>query len=979
MTTEQQDVHSPAPEDTEPAIPSEPEHQYRFKKGDQIADRYKVIAPLGFGGFAEVYHCQDTELGRDVAVKALTEKGAGLEEARAAARLKHPSIIRVYEMLIPEDEMPIIVFDYVAGDTLEARLNKAQYRRLSLSDETLRIIRQISEALDYAHERGVIHRDIKPSNIILDRQGNAYLTDFGLAEVKKPEGVSVHSVYVQRLSGTIPYMAPEQLKEGKPGDERSDLYSLGVVVYEVLTGQLPYRGPGTGMIVQIVTSEPLPPTLANPELPKGIEPVLLRVLDKNPEKRYSSCHAFARELKKASDAYVKASAQYEQAEEHFEAGRWRQALAAFEALEDRAPGFKDTARYLEQARHQVRLLELYEQAQKALKQGKYQDALDTLNVLTQLAPDYDVANLRAQGREGLAQQEKQSLDEQYQQAVQQFQKGEYRACLDTLAVIRERDLDYPDPEGIEAPARKKVKRQQRLRALYTQGVEQMGQAQWEEAIATFQELRVEAPGYEDVETRLAMARHMGRMSSFLREARDSLDQGSFAACVDKLDELQRVDANYKQDEVAGLRQEALNRLHERAKRLIQEKKFKESLAALAELRKRSPDYSGVEELETQAQEGIRIRDLREKLDGLYQQAVEHLNKKDHAEALELWQTIQQQKEDLDYPDPRDVESRARDGLCTNLYNQALVVLAQKDPHQALELWHQVHDVDPHYSDSQRVEERAQEAIQRQKRVRQWAIRIGGGAIALVLLGILVAVIIKNCSGPAVLPTVTPTWTPTPTSTATPTATATPSPSPTPTATPTRTPSPTPTPTSTTYPTATAIMSAGIFAAPDADSATLGGVSVGEQVLVLGRSAHGEWFYVRDDQDVEGFAYAPLFDWAGDFESLPVKTPTTTPPPATPTPTTPYPPLEIDLWHLPWTGKCEGGGWYMSVYIQGRGGDGVYTYYWNGEKVAGPLANEDYTFEVYSVGETIVGTGKVVSGDGQAIEKDLLIPAPDCAR
>jgi serine/threonine protein kinase len=986
MTTEQQETRPSDAEDAAPRISSEPEHEYSFTNGSHIADRYEVIAPLGFGGFADVFHCQDLRLGRDVAVKVLTKKGVGLEEARAAASLEHPHTVQVYDVSELGDGTPIMVFRYVEGETLEKRLNQAKYRRLPLDEDTLRIVRQVSEALDYAHEQGVIHRDVKPSNIILDPRGNAYLTDFGLAEVKKSEKETMMSEDVQRrLSGTIPYMAPEQLKEETRGDKHSDLYSLGVVVYEMLTGQLPYRGRDVGLIYQITSSEPLPPTLANPELPHGAESVLLRALDKKPEKRYSSCQTFAEELEKATTAYVTASAQYERAQDLFRSQKWRQALAVFEALEREAPGVKDTTHYLEQLRHQVRLLELYERAHKAMEQGNYQDALDTLNVLTQLAPDYKVEDIRRQAREGLAQEEKRSLDEQYQYAVQQFHKQEYQASLDTLAVIRERDPNYPDPESIEAPAREHVERQRRLRELYTQGVEQMGHEQWKAAVATFQTLQQEAPGYEDIDTRLVTARHLARLSSLLTEARTFLQGEEFAACVDKLGELQRVGATYKRDEVSRLRQEALNRIHERANRLLREKRFEESLAALAELRERSPDYPDVDELEAQAQEGIWTRDLRGKLDGLYGQAVEQLNRRAYAEALELWQAIQQQKGGLDYADPRDVEIRARDGLCMNLYNQALGALAQRDPRHALDLWRQVRDVDPNYPDGQRVEERAQAMIEREKKVRWWAIRLGAGGLALILLVILIAVITNGCNGPWVPFLATPTWTPsptaTPTLTPTPTATPTRTPSPTPTATPTLTPSPTPTwtptPTATLPTLATAIQGASIFVAPASASQVLGGISAGEQVPVLGRSTVGQWFYVRDDQGVEGFVYAPRFDWPGDYESLPV-VPSGVPVPVTYTPPSgpPYPALEMDLWDM--SGRCSGGKWYKSVYIQGRGGNGVYTYYWNGEKVAGPIAT-DYTFEVESTGGAHIGTGKVVSGNGQVVERNLYIRAPDCAQ
>jgi hypothetical protein len=210
---------------------------------------------------------------------------------------------------------------------------------------------------------------------------------------------------------------------------------------------------------------------------------------------------------------------------------------------------------------------------------------------------------------------------------------------------------------------------------------------------------------------------------------------------------------------------------------------------------------------------------------------------------------------------------------------------------------------------------------------------------------------------------------------------TPAPTFTPTPAPTFTPTPTPTPTATLTPTptvgtpATALRGAGIFAAPDADSQVRGGVSEGEQVTVLGCSAVGEWFYIRDDQGVEGFVYAPWFEWTGDYESLPVKAAPPSPDDSEPTPGSTPPALEMKLWYLS-NGWCSGPTWYRHVYIEGRGGDGTYTYYWNGEKVAGPTS-ESHTFEVHSVGGAIIGTGKVVSGDGQEVERELYIPAIDC--
>ena len=273
-----------------------------------------------------------------------------------------------------------------------------------------------------------------------------------------------------------------------------------------------------------------------------------------------------------------------------------------------------------------------------------------------------------------------------------------------------------------------------------------------------------------------------------------------------------------------------------------------------------------------------------------------------------------------------------------------------------------------------------------------ALLLGGGGLLLGMAqqgqGPLVAWL------PAPSPTATsiPTLTPTPPPTATPTPTPSPvpptfTPTPTPTARPTKPISPTPTPTPDNI--GSVVRGAGIFAAPDADAQVLGGVSEEDEVLILGRSSYGDWYYIENEEGVEGFVYAPRIEWSGDFESLPVEQPIATVPPAptaTPTgaPTTaatapaagPYPPLELELWPL--GGHCEGGVSYREVYMGARGGDGTFMYYWNDELKCGPVVNESCVFEVRSTSGPVAGAGKVVSGDGQEVTKGLFVRPADCS-
>ncbi len=298
-----------------------------------------------------------------------------------------------------------------------------------------------------------------------------------------------------------------------------------------------------------------------------------------------------------------------------------------------------------------------------------------------------------------------------------------------------------------------------------------------------------------------------------------------------------------------------------------------------------------------------------------------------------------------------------------------------------------------------------------RRRRAWAwvlIVLFGLGVLLAGGGGLLWWMAQQGQGPLVafLTTPAPAVTPTPTVTTIPTAAPSQTPSPAP---PTFTPAPTSRPTQTPLLTltatpdnrATTIRGAGIFAAPDSNSQTLGGVSEGEKVEVLGRATHGDWLYIRDEEGVEGFVYAPRIEWSGDLESLPVKQPIATVPPAptiapTTAPTTtitaaptvapttalttttptlppgPYPDLELELWPL--EGYCEGGISYKEVYMGARGGDGVYMYYWNDELQCGPVVNESCVFHVRSTSGPMAGAGKVVSGDGQEVLRGLFVPS-----
>jgi serine/threonine protein kinase/tetratricopeptide (TPR) repeat protein len=270
-------------------------------KGAMVAGKYRILEEIGRGGMGIVYKAEDTKLQRTVALKFLPPQWISdpearerfIHEARAASALDHPNICTIYEIGETEDGRMFIAMAFYEGESLREKIKRESLK----AEEAIDIAIQVAQGMANAHQAGIVHRDIKPANILITKAGVAKIVDFGLAKLAGQVRMTKEGTTV----GTVAYMSPEQAK-GEPVDQRTDIWSLGVVLYEMVSGRLPFKGDyEQSLIHSILNTDPEPLGKIRKDLPKGLESIVLKALEKDPKARYQGMGEVLEDLKAISE------------------------------------------------------------------------------------------------------------------------------------------------------------------------------------------------------------------------------------------------------------------------------------------------------------------------------------------------------------------------------------------------------------------------------------------------------------------------------------------------------------------------------------------------------------------------------------------------------------------------------------------------------------------------------------------------------
>jgi eukaryotic-like serine/threonine-protein kinase len=639
--------------------------------------KYEVLDVVGHGGMGVVYKAVDPEIGRLVGIKVMTSAVMNdplllkrfYREAQSAGKLQHPNIVTIYDLGVQE-AIPYIVMEFLEGESLDVALRSG--RALTLEDK-LNIVMQVCNGLAYAHEQSIVHRDIKPGNVMLLKDGTVKLVDFGIARIG--------AEYVTRtgqLMGSIQYMSPEQI-HGEHVDLRTDIFSTGVLLYQMLTNSLPFEDQDAGAtLLRIINSPPPPLSKFLPEYPRELDGIVQRVLAKNPDDRYQTATELAFEISHVEEGLKRKrlSEQFEAAERSVAEGHWDKARAQLLQLVKDDWRNSRAAELLREVRQQIqnqqrfqRVRDLQTQAEEATVRNALDEALRYLDVALGL----DEANSQLRElRDSIGARKKRAdkITELLARAKSAFDTTDLEDALTSAQQALGMDADNPDAKELYANITHELA--ERAKSKQVQGILDEARKQISyrrftvalEILRQAQTIDAQAPGVNELVTLASSGQQQERRRKELEQLsgdiEEALNCNDYAGACAKATEavvkfpndrgLIKLKALAEKEREAAEKRMYVESHVSLARRLLEEKKSAEALAPLQEALAKYPEEFLLQSMHSLITEYIERDQAEQFKSRVMQQAKQAIRRKAYVEAIEILQAAQRQTSSGEFDD-----------------------------------------------------------------------------------------------------------------------------------------------------------------------------------------------------------------------------------------------------------------------------------------------------------------------------------------
>ena len=647
------------------------------KSGPKRLGKYEVLEVVGRGGMGVVYKAVDPEIGRLVGIKMMTGKVISdpghlkrfYREAQSAGKLRHPNIVTIYDLGVQE-ATPYLVMEFLEGESLDALIRCG--RAISL-EEKLNIVIQACNALAYAHEQEIVHRDIKPGNVMLLKDGAVKLVDFGIARIGRE-----HVTRTGQLLGSIQYMSPEQIQDS-PVDSRTDIFSTGVMLYQLLTYQLPFEGKDAGETLLKIIHDP-PPPLGRflPVYPPELDDIMQRVLAKNPDERYQTATDLAFDL-----SHVQERLKRERVSEYLEAvefsvaeGQWVKAkeqlvqLLKIDRQNARAGDLlREVQQQIQKQQRSERIRDLQSQAEQAIARDRLDEALRYLD--SAIGLDETNAQLR-ELRDSVREKKKRTdqMSELLARAKSAFDTEDLEDALATVKQALAVDSESRDARELHAVIAKELAERTKLKQIQTlldEARKQISSRQFTAALDFLRKaeaLDPNAPGVSDFMALASTGQQQERRRKELEEVGAEIEEALNAnnyrlACAKAADALEKFPNErglLKLKAIADKEREATEkRMYVEgqislARRLLEEKKPAEALLPLEQALARYPTEFVLQSMHSLITETVEREQAEQFKAQIIQQAKDAIRRKAYSEAIEILEAAHRQTSASEFDD-----------------------------------------------------------------------------------------------------------------------------------------------------------------------------------------------------------------------------------------------------------------------------------------------------------------------------------------